>query len=47
MVSSPPDQHWQQSLGPYRKIVRMVTKAGELVVDPFVGSGTTGLASGA
>ena len=38
------DHQWQQNLSPFRKIVSMVTAPGELVVDPFTGSGTTGAA---
>ncbi len=40
-----PDDHpWQQALGPFERLLEMVSKPGELVVDPFTGSGTTGLA---
>lgn len=35
---------WQQALGPVRHWVRQVSQPGELVCDPFVGSGTTALA---
>lgn len=35
---------WQQALEPVRHWVRQVTKPGELVCDPFLGSGTTALA---
>ena len=35
---------WQQALGPVRHWVRQVSKPGELVCDPFLGSGTTALA---
>lgn len=35
---------WQQALEPARHWVRQVTRPGELVVDPFVGAGTMGLA---
>ena len=36
---------WQQAAGPFVKLVEAASKPGELVVDPFVGSGTTGLAA--
>ncbi len=40
-----PDDHpWQQAVGPFERLLEMVSKPGELVVDPFVGSGTTGVA---
>jgi ParB-like chromosome segregation protein Spo0J len=35
---------WQQTVGPFVRLVEQVTRRGELVVDPFAGSGTTGLA---
>jgi ParB-like chromosome segregation protein Spo0J len=35
---------WQQALEPVRHWVRQVSKPGELVCDPFLGSGTTALA---
>jgi ParB-like chromosome segregation protein Spo0J len=38
------DHHWQQSLGPFVRWVEQVSTQDELVVDPFVGGGTTGLA---
>jgi hypothetical protein len=38
------DHHWQKALGPLTRWVEQVSKPGELVVDPFVGGGTTGLA---
>ncbi|MGH9293731.1 MAG: DNA methyltransferase, partial [Acidimicrobiales bacterium] len=38
------DHHWAQTLGPFRKLVQMVTRPGDLVCDPFAGSGTTGAA---
>lgn len=40
------DAHpWQQSVEPFRHWVRQVTKPGEVVVDPFLGAGTTGVAA--
>jgi len=36
---------WQQSPGPFRKWIEMVTKPGELVVDPCCGTATTGEAA--
>ncbi len=36
---------WQQSLGESEQLIKMFSKEGELVVDPFVGSGTTALAA--
>lgn len=38
------DHRWQQSVGPFVRWVSQVTEPGELVVDPFCGSGTTALA---
>lgn len=38
------DHHWQQTLGPFVWWLNQLTKPGELVIDPFVGGGTTGLA---
>ena len=35
------DHPWQQAVGPFRELVRMLTLPSELVVDPFLGSGTT------
>ena len=40
----PEDHPWQQSVGPFCRLVEMATRPGELVVDPFRGSGTTALA---
>jgi DNA modification methylase len=37
------DHPWQQAAQPFERIVEMVTLPGELVVDPFLGSATTGL----
>jgi ParB family chromosome partitioning protein len=36
--------HWQQSLDGFIQIVERFTEPGELVVDPFLGSGTTAVA---
>lgn len=36
---------WQQALDPVRHWVRMVSEPGELVCEPFLGSGTTALAA--
>jgi ParB-like chromosome segregation protein Spo0J len=36
---------WQQAEGPVAKLVELASRAGDLVVDPFVGSGTTGAAA--
>ena len=42
---SPPEDHpWQQAVRPFERLVEMATRRGELVVDPFLGSGTAGLA---
>ena len=38
------DHPWQQAVEPFVRLVEMATEPGELVVDPFLGSGTTGLA---
>ena len=38
------DHPWQQAAEPCERLVEMVTLTGELVVDPFLGSGTTGVA---
>ncbi|MGD0441822.1 MAG: DNA methyltransferase [Acidimicrobiales bacterium] len=35
------DHPWQQAAVPFERLVEMTTKPGELVVDPFLGSGTT------
>ena len=43
-AKGPTDHRWQQSVGPFVRWVEQVTEADELVVDPFCGSGTTGLA---
>ncbi len=43
-AKGPTDHHWQQSLGPFLRWVSQVGEPGELVVDPFLGSGTTALA---
>ena len=36
--------HWQQSLKGFMNIVQRFTEPGDLVLDPFMGSGTTGVA---
>ncbi len=36
---------WQQDLGPVRHWVRQVSEPGDLIVDPFLGSGTTAVAA--
>jgi methylase of polypeptide subunit release factors len=36
--------HWQQSLQGFMDIVQRFTEPGETVLDPFMGSGTTGVA---
>lgn len=36
---------WQQELEPFVKLVETCSEPGELVCDPFVGSGTTGVAA--
>ncbi|MGD0284821.1 MAG: DNA methyltransferase [Acidimicrobiales bacterium] len=38
------DHPWQQATGPFRRLVEMAARPGELVIDPFAGSGTTALA---
>ena len=41
---APGDRPWQQTVGPFVRLVEMAAHPGELVVDPFLGSGTTALA---
>jgi ParB-like chromosome segregation protein Spo0J len=41
---APDDHPWQQAVAPFERLVAMAAQAGELVVDPFLGSGTTALA---
>lgn len=36
---------WQQALEPFSKLVENCSRRGEVVCDPFVGSGTTGVAA--
>jgi DNA modification methylase len=36
---------WQQALEPVRHWIRQVSERGELIVDPFLGSGTTAVAA--
>lgn len=43
-VKGPDDHRWQQSLGPFSRWIEQVAEPGELVVDPFIGGGTTALA---
>jgi len=43
-AKGPDDHHWQQAVGPFVKWIEQVSDPGELVVDPFVGGGTTALA---
>ena len=38
------DHPWQQAAEPFERLVEMATESGELVVDPFLGSGTTATA---
>jgi ParB-like chromosome segregation protein Spo0J len=40
----PGDHPWQQTVGPFARLVEMAARPGELVLDPFLGSGTTALA---
>jgi hypothetical protein len=37
------DHSWHQTVGPPSRLVEMATRSGEMVLDPFLGSGTTGL----
>jgi len=37
--------HWQQSLPSMQELVRRATKRGDLICDPFTGSGTSGVAA--
>ena len=39
------DHPWRQAEGPIRELVSMLTLPGEVVLDPFVGSGTTAAAA--
>lgn len=41
---SPPN-YWQQSLPSMQELVRRATKRGDLICDPFTGSGTSGVAA--
>jgi site-specific DNA-methyltransferase (adenine-specific) len=36
---------WEQAVEPFVQLVRQASKPGELVCDPFTGSGTTGVAA--
>lgn len=44
-AKGPDDHYWQQTVGPFERLIEQVTNRGQLVVDPFVGGGTTGLAA--
>lgn len=35
---------WQQTLGPFKRLVEIFTKVGDIILDPMAGSGTTLLA---
>lgn len=39
------DHPWRQALGPFVRLVEMLTRPGELVIDPCCGQGTTGVAA--
>jgi DNA modification methylase len=39
------DHEWQQSLSGMKSLIESVSKPGQLIVDPFLGSGTTALAA--
>lgn len=39
------DHEWQQSVGEFQELIERFTVEGQLVVDPFLGSGTTLLAA--
>jgi hypothetical protein len=41
----PTDHPWGQAPGPFVQLVTMATEPGELVVDPFLGQGTTAVAT--
>src|SRR5271169_2064268 len=36
---------WEQAVSPLQKLIRATTAEGDLVVDPFCGSGTTAIAA--
>ncbi len=36
---------WEQSVGPFKDLVTFFSETGELVADPFVGTGTSGVAA--
>jgi len=47
-VEEPPDKRWhrwEKPLGPARYYIGQLSRPGDLVVDPFVGSGTTAVAA--
>lgn len=37
--------HWGQNVGPFATLIEALTEPGDLVVDPFVGGGTTAVAA--
>jgi hypothetical protein len=37
--------HWGQNVGPFSRLIESLTQPGDLVVDPFVGGGTTAVAA--
>ena len=39
------DHHWQQAEGEFAHLIEKLTEPGDLVVDPFLGSGTTAAAA--
>lgn len=36
---------WQQEVSPFQKLIRVLTKPGDVIADPMCGSGTTGVAA--
>src|SRR5258708_37640576 len=44
-VATGDDGSWAQSVIPLEPIISALTAPGDLIVDPFTGSGTTGLAA--
>lgn len=48
VVSDAPEKSlhpWQQNLGVFEELIRRFTLPGEVVLDPFLGAGTTGIAA--